>query len=114
MLDKEQAKKRRDSRCRHFNGIQHGMCESKIKYPANHDVCFGQGGEDECGGYIPLTTEELAAKEAKIQRSMDLMRQGLSSCCEVPFDTSHVITSGRFKNHGPRFCSKCKCLCFMV
>jgi hypothetical protein len=52
--------------------------------------------------------------EAKFKRSMDLMHKGLSSCCEAPFDTSQVIKGGKYKNHGPRFCSKCRKLCFMV
>lgn len=114
MRSREEQKARRDRKCRHFNGIQNGMCESKITYPANHYICFGQGGEEECGGYNPLTAEELEKKEAETQRHMDLMRKGLSGCCEAPFDTSQVITKGQFKNHGPRFCSKCKRLCFMV
>lgn len=114
MRTREELKKRRDAKCRHFNGIQNGMCEGGIKYPPNHDVCFGQGGEEMCDGYSPLTAEELEKKEADMQRHMDLMRKGLSSCCEAPFDTTQVITSGRFKNHGPRYCSKCKRLCFMV
>jgi hypothetical protein len=113
MLDREQAKKRRDARCRHFTGIQNETCDAKVKYPHISVLpCYGEHGE--CSGYSPLTVEELAAKEAEQQRHIDLMRQGLSSCCEAPFDTSQVITSGRFKNHGPRFCSKCKRVCFMV
>ena len=111
MRTREGAKKS-DARCRHFNGIQNGKCESKIEYPKWRLIpCFG---EVECDGYSPLNVEELAAKEADHQRHMDLMRQGLSSCCEAPFNVSHVITKGQFKNHGPRFCSKCKRCCFMV
>ena len=114
MRSKEESKKRRDAKCRHFNGIQNGTCESKITYPSDYEVCFGKIGDTECGGYNPLNLEELAAKEAETERHMNLMRKGLSSCCKAPFDTSHVITSGQHKNHGPRFCSKCKKLCFMV
>lgn len=114
MRSREEQKKRSDAKCRHFNGMQNGRCESKVEYPSDVDVCFGMGGEIDCGGYNPLNTEELAAKEAKTQRHMDLMRRGLSSCCESPFDTRHVTTSGQFKGHGPRYCSKCKKLLFMV
>ena len=111
---REAAEARRKRKCRHFSGRINDMCRSKITYPSDVDVCFGQGGEAECGGYNPLSAEELAAKDAERQRFFELMRQGLSSCCEAPFDMSQVITSGKFKNHGPRFCSKCKTLLFMV
>lgn len=115
MNDKQKERKeRRDKKCRHFNGLQNGTCESKIKYPENYEICFGVVWGPECEGYIPFTAEELAEKEAKMVRSLELMKVGLSSCCEAPFDTSHVITKGEHKNHGPRFCSKCKTLCFMV
>lgn len=113
MLNREQAKKRRDSRCRHFNGVQNLNCDAKVKYPVITVLpCYGE--HEGCEKYSPLNAEELAAKEAERQRHIDLMRKGLSSCCEAPFDTSQVITQGRFKNHGPRFCSKCKRVCFMV
>jgi len=105
----------RSDKCRHFNGVQNEMCESKIKYPRPiKDIpCFGKG-KTECEGYVPFTTEELEAKEKEMQRNLDLMNAGLSSCCEAPFDFSHVIPDGQFKGHGPRFCSECKALCFMV
>lgn len=119
MLTKEQRRERDLAKCRHFNGVQNKECDNKIKYPEGGIkmlACFGPGVSLElrCDGYNPLTPEELDAKEAEFQRHMDLMRQGLSSCCEAPFDTSQVITKGQFKNHGPRFCSKCHKLCFMV
>lgn len=114
MRTKEEQKQRRDRKCRHFNGVMNDLCRSKIKYPPDHNICFGQIGDIECGGYNPLSAEELVAKEAEQQRHMDLMRQSLSGCCEAPFDTSQVITSGKYKNHGTRFCSKCKQLLFMV
>jgi hypothetical protein len=102
---------RRDARCRHFTGIQNNICEGGLEYPTTDLPCWG---EHQCGKYSPLTAEELAEKEAQLKRHMELMRQGLSGCCEAPFDTSHVLTSGRFKGHGPRYCSKCKALCFVV
>jgi hypothetical protein len=114
MRDKEQLKKRRDAKCRHFNGLQNKVCESKFEYPDDYEVCFGMVGGTECSGYIPFTAEELAEKSAALVRQLELLKAGLSSCCEAPFDTSHVITEGEHKNHGPRFCSKCKALCFMV
>jgi len=110
MRTREEADKRRAAKCRHFTGTMNRLCTSKIEYPKD-EVCWG---ENYCDGYSPLTIEELKDKDVEMQRHMELMRQGLSSCCEAPFDTSQVITEGRHKNHGPRFCSKCKRLCFMV
>lgn len=115
MFNNEQAKKKQDSRCRHFNGIQNKLCEAKIAYGkfVNNLPCYGDS-DWPCIEYSPLTITELAAKEAAFNRHMDLMRRGLSNCCEAPFDTSQVITKGRYKGHGPRFCSKCKTACFIV
>ena len=114
MLTKEELKQKADKRCRHFNGIQNKVCESKIQYPSFKELpCFNEGNF-ECEGYNPLTPEEQAVKDAEFQRHIDLMRKGLSSCCEAPFDTSRVITSGPHKNHGPRTCSKCQKMCFWV
>jgi hypothetical protein len=110
---REEAEARRKKKCRHFNGTMNGMCASKIVYPADIDVCFGQA-EPECGGYNPLTADEYALKEAERVRFLNLLKQGLSSCCEAPIDTSQAITSGQHKDHGPRFCSKCKRMIFMV
>jgi len=115
MLSPEERKKRTDNKCRHFTGTANKVCKNKIEYASHGEdfPCFGESNVI-CCGYYPLTAEELATKEKEHERHMDLMRRGLSSCCEAPFDTSQVITSGRFKNHGPRFCSKCKRVCFMV
>ena len=114
MTHRELREKRRAKKCRHFNGLQNRICESKFEYPENYEVCFGEEGNTFCSGYVPFTAEELAEKSAKLVRQLELLKLGLSSCCEAPFDTSHVITEGEHKNHGPRFCSKCKTLCFMV
>jgi hypothetical protein len=38
----------------------------------------------------------------------------LSPCCEAPIDESRVIRDGCYKGHGPRFCSKCGELVYMV
>ena len=112
---REEHDARRKKRCRYFNGLQNGKCDGGVSYPGQMQecACWGEDGPV-CEKYSVFTNEELAQKEADMQRHIDLMRQGLSSCCEAPFNTSRVITSGQFKNHGPRFCSKCKRLCFMI
>lgn len=71
-------------------------------------------GGASCCRYAPFTAEEIASEEAEFERTFDLMKRGLSSCCEAPFDERAVITSGRHQGHGPRYCSKCGKLAFMV
>lgn len=115
MKTREEQKRRRDAKCRHFNGAMNEKCDNGVGYPpADRLPCWGDNSDSTCGAYSPLTVEELVKKEADLQRHMDLMQKGLSDCCEAPFDTSRVITSGRFKNHGPRYCSRCHRLLFMV
>jgi len=67
-----------------------------------------------CDLHEPHTREEIEAEDKAFQRAMELMKQGLSSCCEAPIDTSHVIPDGKHKNHGPRYCSECGRLAYMV
>jgi ribonuclease HI len=54
--------------------------------------------------------------EPDVDRLEYLMNAGLSQCCEAPLDTSRVIhrPGHRHHNHGPRYCSKCGKLAFMV
>ena len=67
-----------------------------------------------CDLYEPHTREEVEAQDKEFKRTIDLMKQGLSSCCEAPIDESHVIPDGQHKGHGPRYCSKCKRCVYMV
>lgn len=102
--------------CRHFTGIQHDTCRRDVVYtvvmqPATdgngHRLpCLAEGGH--CAQYQTYTEEEVQAQEKEQQRSIELFMRGLSDCCEAPIDTSLVITEGQYRNHGPRFCSKCK------
>jgi hypothetical protein len=73
-------------------------------------------GEDVqfCKKYEALTEKEIQAELDDHERTMRLMMEGLSSCCEAPIDESQVIAEGQHKGHGPRFCSKCKKLAYMV
>ncbi len=121
LMEAETMDKTKD--CRHFNGITNRECGAGIKYnsfpgstkygPKNRP-CFAEDGSPPCETYAPWTAEELVEQDRKMQRKMDLMRQGLSSCCEAPFDENRVIREGRHKGHGPRYCSKCRKLVFMV
>ena len=103
-------------RCRHYNGLHNECCEAGIKHNFTFfksGTCWGEdpGG---CDQYNAFSAEELAQQEVEFEHRMDLLRQGLSGCCEAPIDMSQVITAGRHKNHGPRFCSKCKKVVMVV
>ena len=38
----------------------------------------------------------------------------LTYCCRAKIDESQVVKSGRNKNHGPRYCSRCRKFLFIV
>ena len=67
-----------------------------------------------CDLHEPHTREEIEAEDKEFQQMIDLMKQGLSSCCGAQIDTSMVITEGQYKNHGPRFCSACGRCVYMI
>ena len=58
--------------------------------------------------------DDVAAEAARDKRSDELRARGLSDCCEAAIDERAVITAGRNKGHGPRFCSACKRCLYMV
>lgn len=112
---KAEIKARQAKMCRHFTGWQDGTCKAGIAYP--EDVaklpCRNEMPEP-CPGYHPYTIAELEARDAENERRYLLIKEGKSPCCEEPIDTSRVTQAGQFKNHGPRYCSKCKALLFIV
>ena len=67
-----------------------------------------------CNKYDPLTEEEIEQEEREIQEIIKNIASGVSSCCKAPIDESRVIPDGQHKGHGPRYCSKCKKLVYMV
>jgi len=118
--DKQRERERRT--CQHFSGIQHDTCKRGVRYL---DVrindgesfpfpCASNNERGHCDQFVATTNEQINEREARITRALDLIEQGLSACCEAPLDLSHVITDGQYKGHGPRFCSKCQKLAFMV
>lgn len=60
---------------------------------------------------VPIKPKSEENPVERIERTSAL---DLSNCCEAPIDYSQVIEKGRYKNHGPRYCSKCKKCLFMV
>lgn len=115
MTRRERSERRRRLRCRHFTGIQHARCEEGLRYKQEwrgHLPCLGES--QACRGYSPRTAEELASQEREAERRLALVSRGLSACCEQPLDTSRVIPDGPRAGHGPRLCSACNRLAFMV
>lgn len=107
-------------RCRHFNGIQNKRCRAGVDYDSlpvkalhlNHP-CHKQE-KTICDRYDGYTTEELEQQRADFEARLEALRQNLSPCCRAELDMSHVITEGMFKNHGPRFCTKCGKVVYIV
>lgn len=98
--------------CKHYNGLTNKKCAAGIEYKRPINNC--SGNDNSCDKYETYTPEEIAKQEAQHKLFMDRMQQGLSSCCGAELDKSRVITEGRHKGHGPRFCTKCKRVAFLV
>ena len=60
-----------------------------------------------CEKFAAPTLEQMAANEAAIKNVIESLANGVSPCCKAPLDTSAVCQTGRYKGHGPRFCSAC-------
>ncbi len=121
--------------CRHHNGTVNKECKVGVVY----DVisrrkelgdcgcmlrlpCMGdsvgsttRGNKVEpCTSYDSTPREVVEKAEREFQRAMDCMRRNVSQCCGAEIDKTHVIPDGPHKNHGPRFCSSCHKVVFMV
>jgi hypothetical protein len=104
--------------CKHFTGVGNDLCKKGHAYdlirPRVLDVCLRKTGAEHCADHELPTPEEVAADIAETDAILKAIDDGISPCCQAPLDESQVITSGRFKDHGPRFCSKCKQTVFVV
>ncbi len=67
-----------------------------------------------CEKYEPLTEEEIQKQIDGIKETEDMLTKDISPCCKALIDKSQVIKEGRYKNHGPRYCSKCHRVVYMV
>lgn len=107
-------------KCKHFNGLINDECKIGIKYddikgPVEVHRLYPCLGEcDTCKDCSTYTEQEKADQEAKYKRATDAIRRGNSPCCEAELDTSHVITEGKWKGHGTRYCSKCHKVVYTV
>lgn len=123
--------------CNHFNGLANPMCDAGVAYatvavehePRERRDSIGSVHKASksypcmdkynltgatCDKQQMPTAEQIAATKAEDARRYDLMKRGLSGCCEAKIDESQVIREGRYKGHGPRFCSKCGKCVFIV
>lgn len=129
-------------KCRHFNGAPAGIhdretrtCKAGVNYRQLARIaelgdrgcwcripCTGDkpGTQvrgctvEPCGKYSALTDAEIQARIDEINEETDLLMRNLSPCCKAPIDHNRAIPDGEHKSHGPRYCSKCKKLVFMV
>lgn len=107
-------------RCRHFNGIQNKQCRAGIAYSEvvskiSLFPCFADEGAKCCASYAEPTPDEIQHSQIETQRIASLFIRGLSSCCIAPLDMSQVIPKGQpHAGHGPRICSKCRKVAFIV
>lgn len=121
--------------CRHRGGLSRDICEANVRYDEVSrraelgDLgcfcrlpCMGKepGTEDNgqivqpCEQYESTPREDIEQAERDMERAIELMKKGLSSCCEATIDESHVIREGEHKGHGPRYCSECGKVAYMV
>ena len=112
--------------CKHFSGLSNKTCKAGVEYASVRDSamasvfrsarfcvpCFDRQLPCEKREYPP--SEGIGKDYPRIRHIMTCIRHGISPCCEAPLDNREVLTSGEFKGHGPRYCSKCGELVFMV
>ncbi len=109
-----------EGRCVHFTGIANKCCGAGIQYAdvtrGRSSPCLAQYNPDglTCDRLEWPSPEQVAAWRAHVDRRNDLRAQGLSGCCEAPFDESAVIKEGRHKGHGTYRCSRCGQVAFVV
>jgi hypothetical protein len=125
----EATRKHLSRTCFHFNGIQNKVCNVGIEYAS-----FSENGSNfglahkipcittkndkfekgHCDSFRAYTENEILEEHNEFERALSLLEKGLSPCCKAPIDESEVITKGRFKGHGKRYCSKCGEITHMV
>lgn len=130
-------------KCRHFNGVprhwngewEEKSCKAGVRYyDLMRIATLGDAGcicripctgdkpgsrvrtqtVEPCDKYEPMTEEEIQARIDENERFLGCLRRNVSTCCDAPIDESQVIPDGEHKGHGPRYCSQCHKLLFMV
>lgn len=78
--------------------------------------CGGKTGDSihTCDKYQPLSEQEIQAEIDAWEETTRCLQEGISNCCKAPIDESRAIKEGPHKGHGPRYCSKCRKLAYIV
>lgn len=106
--------------CKHYQGIMEKSCGANVDWDKMFgSVCGCIKKEDTtCKKFELYTDEEFKrleeAQELSTKEFIESFKSGTSVCCHAPVDNSRVIKDGQHKNHGPRYCSKCRKLLFVV
>lgn len=116
--------KYRAGRCNHFTGIQHERCCVGLRYadvrgsdgrlPCLSPPAVSFAPTAACDKIRLPTLDEITQGEKEMEEALEDLRLGRSHCCKAPLDERSVITSGRHKGHGARYCSKCGRVAFLV
>ena len=67
-----------------------------------------------CGEFEPNTEQDIQDRINSIEQTTMAMQNNISPCCYAELDKSEVIQEGPNAGHGPRFCSKCKKVAYIV
>lgn len=123
------------NRCKYFNGahpIETKVCDKGHKYadivkleelgmygcmcrlPCVNLSSSENDNIQHCDDFIAPTDEEIQMEIKLHEEAIECIEKNISPCCKASINESHIIKSGQYKNHGPRFCSECGKLVYMV
>jgi hypothetical protein len=100
-----------------MNTIKYNVFKKAVAYRewgVESEQAGGNSGElfNDDSNQKPLEMDPQVESGNGTEKTSDKVK--LSSCCNAPYDESHVIKEGRHKGHGIRYCSKCGRPLFMV
>ena len=106
--------------CKHYSTmISNDQCKAGVQYsfpplkPLDYP-CFGKN-IDQCEKRESFSAAEIKAEKKRTSELLRLINEGISPCCNAPIDESQVIVQGGpLDGQGPRFCSKCKKVVYVV
>lgn len=141
VYDMESMREQLTGKCRHFTGLLHASedrtvtCKAGISYYHLMKIdelgsrgcmcrtpCTGKKPGTEirghkvayCPKYEAMTEQDIKEELDGWEQTKMALMNNVSSCCYAELDESQVIQEGPHAGHGPRFCSKCKKVAFMV
>lgn len=112
-------------KCVFFTGIQNKECKAGLRYAdvRKHCAChppgllpclYGNREGHPCDRFQEPTEEQVAESHKEAMDVMNSLLAGKSACCGAALDESRVLRGGRRDGHGPRYCSKCHKLAYVV